>query len=110
MKHLITLGVAITVLSSSIIGLPNLIAESRGSLGSFELAVGKENHGGTTQSHASSLIRFDSSLKGHITRSTNKGIQHRSNHHNPFPSGPSKLNHRKVMSALVTLSILARGN
>lgn len=112
MKHLITLGVIITVFSSTFIGLPNLIAESRGALDSYHVAVRKDLGKPNKQENATSILKFNTSLKRELTNSTNKSLRYKSNqnHRNSFGSGPSKLNHRKLMSALVTLSILARGN
>lgn len=109
MKHLITLGMVITVFSSTFIALPNLIAESRGSLESIGFAVGRDikSH---KQKDARSLIRYESPLNGPLTKSGSKSLQHRTNQNTDFNSRPSKLNHRKLMSALFTLSILARGN
>lgn len=109
MKHLITLGVVITVFSSTFIALPNLIAESRGSLNSLGVAANNDFGSIRNQHQATSLVKFDPSLNA-VARTSSKHLDQRGNRRHPFESSPSKLIHRRFMSALVTLSILARGN
>jgi hypothetical protein len=105
MKHLITLGVIFTVLSGTYLaGSSALIAENT-ALSNFNYpTMGKDPGAGNKQHEKASLVRFSNSFR---EKSTNRGSRKR-----PRDSilVTSKLNHRKMMSALVTLSIIARGH
>ena len=95
MKHLITLGVVFTMITSAVIGAPGLMTG--------KLRTKNQHHQRT------SLVGYEYSLKGERIKSTHKGSPKPwQGTGYPLNPGLSKLNHRKLMSALLTLTILAR--
>lgn len=111
MKHLITLGVVFTMIASAIIAAPGLMAVSEESSDSYppnitgKLRTQNQNHQRTF------LVGYEYSLKGERSKSTHKeGPKRWQGPGHPCDTGFSKLNHRKLMSALLTLTILARGD